>query len=419
MRPTTVTLLTALLLACASASPAIAADWPQFLGPTRDAIAPADETITDHFPATGPPIVWSTKVGRGWAGPVIATGHLILFDRIEDDDRVQSLDPLTGKPHWAFTYPARYRDAFGFDPGPRATPAIDGSRVYTYGAQGMLHCLDLATGKKLWECDTAKQFKSAKGFFGRACSPLIDEGRVVLQVGGTDGAGIVAFDKLTGAVAWKALSDEAGYSSPTLANLAGHRRLICLMRSGLAILDPATGQVVYQRDFRSQMDASVNAASPIVIGDTLLLSASYQTGALALQFQPTGDPKELWANDDSLSAHYSTPVSHSTSIFGFHGRADSAPGPILRCIDLATGNVRWSSEPLGSGSIIRVDKQLIILTEHGDLILAPASPTAYKPTATAHILGGELRSPPALSNAHLYARDKTQLICLDLRPATP
>src|SRR5436190_3936083 len=147
----------------------LAADWPQFLGPTRNGVYTGTE-LAQTWPKEGPPVVWQMKVGQGFSGPVVAEGKLILFHRLEDKETIQCLDSKTGKLLWSFDYPTAYRDDFGFDEGPRATPAIADGRAYTYGAEGVLTCLEIATGKRLWSIDCKKDFHAPKGFFGIACS---------------------------------------------------------------------------------------------------------------------------------------------------------------------------------------------------------------------------------------------------------
>ena len=139
-------------------------------------------------------MVSKKDVGQGFSAPVVAQGRLILFHRLGDKEVIEALDAATGKPVWKFDYATRYRDDFGFDEGPRAAPTIADGRVYTFGAEGTLHCLDFKTGKKIWSVDTHSKFQVRKGYFGAACSPLVDEGRVLMNIGGSPGAGIVAFD---------------------------------------------------------------------------------------------------------------------------------------------------------------------------------------------------------------------------------
>jgi len=383
-------------------------DWPQFLGPTRNGIYPGE--VVDHWPPGGPPVLWHKDVGAGFSGPVVSTGKLILFHRVNDHERIECMDAQTGKTLWTSEYPTGYRDAFGFDEGPRGTPTIADGRAYTFGAEGKLHCWDLATGKKVWGVDTAAKFPVDKGFFGMACSPLVEGNLVIVNIGAT-GAGIVAFNKDTGEVAWKAADDEAGYASPTAATIRGKRYLLDLTRAGLVALEPVTGKVYFHFPWRSRTRESVNAATPLVVGDEIFISASYGTGAALLRFNEAG-PKPIWSGDEILSNHYATSVIKDGFLYGYDGRQES--GPNLRCVELQSGKVRWSQDNFGGGTITLAGGKLLILTEKGELICAPASPDAFKPTARAQILSFEVRDYPAIANGRLYARSKDKLVCVKI-----
>ena len=215
-------------------------DWPQFLGPTRNGVYKGPP-LASSWPAGGPKTVWRKQVGQGFAGPVVAGERLILFHRVGNEEIVEALNARTGAPQWRFAYPTAYRDDFGFDEGPRAVPVVANGRIYTFGAEGQLHAIDLATGKQIWNVDTMRRFGVRKGFFGAAGSPLVEDGRVIANIGGKDGAkgaGIVAFNADTGAVTWTATDDEAGYSSPVGATLGGKRHAVFFTRNGLVGLDP-------------------------------------------------------------------------------------------------------------------------------------------------------------------------------------
>src|SRR5438309_9302711 len=214
------------------AAPSYATDWPQFLGPTRNGIY-AGNDLAASWPSAGPRLVWQKKVGQGFSGPAVASGKLILFHRLDDKETVECLDSKTGTSRWTFDYPTKYRDDFGFDEGPRATPAIADNRVYTYGAEGMLHCLDLQKGTLVWSKNVKSDFHPAKGFFGIACSPLVEGNAILLNTGGREGAGIAAFDCQDGKILWKTSNDEASYSSPTAATINGHRYAFVLTRANL------------------------------------------------------------------------------------------------------------------------------------------------------------------------------------------
>lgn len=391
-----------------------AADWPGFLGPTRDGVY-AGTDLAETWPADGPAVVWRKDVGQGFSGVAVANHLLVLFHRVEDKEVVDGLDARTGAPKWSYSYPTAYHDDFGFDEGPRATPSIADGKVYTFGAEGMLVCVNLADGKMVWQVDTKKEFHQGKGFFGAACSPLVEGNAVLLDIGGPDGAGIVAFDKGTGRVLWKSTDDEAGYASPVAATIRGRRYAFFFTRAGLVAADPADGKVRFQFPWRSRSNDSVNAATPLIIDDTIFLSACYGTGAVLLRVGENGVEK-IWSGDDILSNHYATSVRHGDFLYGIDGRADPGftPAPSLRCVELKTGKVRWEEDSVGASTLILTGERLLILTEKGELIRAAASPEAYKEFARAQIMPEEARAYPALADGFLYARDKNKLFCFDL-----
>jgi outer membrane protein assembly factor BamB len=390
-----------------------AADWPQFLGPNRNgSISPAN--LAAAWPKEGPVTVWQHKVGEGFAGPVVSAGKLIVFHRIDGKEVVECLDAKSGKELWRGDYPARYRDDFGFEEGPRATPAVANGRVFTFGANGDFTAWDLAKGTKLWSIDTRAQFKTGKGFFGIACSPLVEGNTVILNIGGKDGAGIVAFDVATGKNIWQATDDEASYASPVAATLGGKRRILVITREALVALNAADGSLVFRHAWRPPMHASVSAATPLVIGDDIFISASYGTGASLLRFKESA-PEVIWSKDEVLSAHYATAVQRDGFLYGFDGRQEQ--GCELRCVELKTGKVLWSEGGLKAGTVTFANDQLLILTERGELIQAPASPAGFKPTQRAQILPFTVRAHPAVADGFFYARSKDKLVCVDLRAA--
>jgi outer membrane protein assembly factor BamB len=400
----------AVVLALTSAT---AADWPQLLGPTRNGVY-SGPPLLETWPSGGPRVVWRKAVGQGLSGPVVADGRVILFHRVENREVVEAMDPKTGTTLWKYDYPTAYRDDFGFDEGPRAVPVVSGGIVYTFGAEGQLHAVDLATGARVWSEDTMKRFQVAKGFFGAAGSPLVDDGRVIANLGGAE-AGIAAFDAKTGRVVWTATRDGASYSSGVLTSINGQKTAVFLTRNGITSLEPATGRVLFQLPWRSRSAASVNAASPLIVGDAMFISAEYGPGAAAFQLNGA-TPTRLWASDDVLSNHYATSVHRDGVLYGFHGRQEF--GPSLRAVDLRTGKVRWSVDQFRAGSITLAGTRLLIVRESGEVVLAAASPDAFTVITKAQILPATIRALPAIADGFVYLRNEKTLICLDLR-ATP
>ena len=393
-----------------------AQDWPQFLGPQRNGVY-TGPPLTTTWPASGPKKAWQKTIGTGFAGPVVAGDRLILFHRVNDEEVVDALDARTGASRWRYAYRTAYRDDFGFDEGPRAAPVIAQNRVFTFGAEGQLHAVDLASGKAVWSVDTTRRFRVRKGYFGAAGSPLVEDGRVIANVGGEGNAGIVAFNADTGAVLWTATNHEASYSSPVSATFGGRKAALFFTRQGLVALDPATGGVRFQKSWRSRSQASVNAATPLVVGDLIFVSATYETGAALLRVKDDA-LSEVWAGDEVMSNHYATSVVRDGILYGFHGRQEFNPS--FRAVDLNSGKVRWSEDRFRAGTVTLAGDKLVILRETGELILADASPQGFRPVARAQILPPTLRGYPALANGFLYVRNSDtgghdSLVALDLR----
>ena len=400
----------ALIVVAAAGTHVAAQDWPQFLGPGRDGRY-TGPPLAESWPGGGPTQLWSRPVGAGFAGPAVAGGRVILFHRLGAREVVEALDAGTGDTVWRYDYATSYRDDFGFDEGPRSVPVVHDGRVYTFGAQGQLHAVDLETGAGVWQVDTHARYGVRKGFFGAAGSPLVEDGRVIANVGGRRG-GIVAFDAATGDELWTATTHEASYSSPAAGTFGGRRLALVFTRTGLVGLDPASGEVRFENRWRSRLGASVNAATPLVVGDRVFISASYGTGAALLRVDG-GTLAEEWSGDDSMTNHYATAVIHDGVLYGYHGRQEYSPS--LRAVDLRSGAVRWSEDRFGAGTVTLAGDLLVVLRESGELMLAEATPEALRPLARARILPGVVRAYPALADGRLYARNTDTLIAVDLR----
>jgi outer membrane protein assembly factor BamB len=388
-------------------------DWPCFLGPRQDGIS-RETGILKKWPAAGPPKLWSRRVGNAYSAPVTSRGRLIVFHRVKDSETLDCLDARTGKPLWSYAYPTQYEDRYGYNNGPRSSPAIDGDRVYAYGAEGTLTCLDFETGRLVWQRPANREFRVPQGFFGAGTAPLVEGGLVLLNLGGPEGAGVVAFDKLTGKTAWKMSNDGASYSTPVTRTINGKRLAIFFTQAGLLALEVATGAEAYRFPFRSRMYESVNAASPVVVDDTVFLSATYGVGAVALRMEP-GGPKTLWQNRTAMQNHWATSIYWQGFLFGMDGRHES--GSNLRCIEFKTGTVKWAADQgLGRASFIMADGHLIALGERGDLALIEVNVDKYIEKARARVLDYPCWSPPIISHGLLYVRSENVLTCLDLRP---
>jgi outer membrane protein assembly factor BamB len=211
---------------------------------------------------------------------------------------------------------------------------------------------------------------------------------------------------------WSATEDDASYSSGVVATIGGRRSAVFLTRDNLIGFDVATGAIQFQRRWRARVAASVNAATPLVIGDSIFVSAQYGPGAGVLRVEES-KLAEVWASDDVLSNHYATSVYHDGYLYGYHGRQEF--GPSLRAVEFKTGTVKWSVEQFRAGSITLVGDKLLIIREGGEMILAPATPQGFKPIARAQVLPGVVRPFPAIADGFVYVRNENTLVCLDLR----
>lgn len=387
-----------------------ASDWPQYLGPTRNGIY-GGPALAESWGGSGPKVAWRKQVGQGFAGPAVVGNRVILFHRVGNEEVLESLDAATGNSVWRYAYRTTYRDDFGFDEGPRAVPVVANGVIYTFGAEGQLHAVDFEKGTRLWSEDTMKRFGVPKGFFGAAGSPLVEGDKVIANIGG-DKAGIVAFEAKTGKVLWTATDDDASYSSGVAATIGGRRSMVFLTRDSLVGLDPASGAVQFQRRWRARIAASVNAATPLIVGDQIFVSAQYGPGAGVLRVNGS-QLVDVWTSDEVLSNHYATSVFYNGYLYGFHGRQEF--GPSFRAVEFQTGMVKWSQDQFRAGSVLLAGDKLVITREGGELILAAASPQAFRPIARAQILQGVVRPYPALADGMLYVRNENTLLCLDLR----
>jgi outer membrane protein assembly factor BamB len=422
-------------------------DWPVFLGPQGDSRSRERGLRTD-WNAHPPAIVWQMPVDTGYAMPSISRGRLFQFSRVGNVARLQCLTSETGKPLWKFEYPTDYEDLYGYDNGPRCEPLVDGPRVYILGPEGMLHCLRTVDGHVLWKLDTSAKFHVVQNFFGVGSTPVVFDDLLIANIGGSpatdqavppgrldqahgDGKGVVAFDKFTGEVRY-ALSDElASYASPRLATISGRPWCFVFARGGLLGFDPANGKLDFHFPWRAPNLESVNASTPVVVDDRVFISETYGPGSALVKVRP-GGYDVVWSDadrrrDKRMQAHWNTPVFEAGYLYGSSGR--HTQNAELRCIELASGNVKWSEPRLSRSSLLYVDGHLICLTEYGELLLVRATPEKFDVVGQLVLkdAGGKadddrlLKYPawaaPILSHGLLYVRGHHRLVCLEAIPA--
>jgi len=455
---------------------AVTSDWVAFLGPNHNGVSPETKLLA-RFPKNGPSLVWEVNKGSGYSAPAVFGDRLVLLHRVEGDEVVDCLKPDTGQRYWRLTYPSNYSDRYGYCDGPRASPVIapgknaDDSLVYTIGAEGTLHCIELSTGRVVWKRDLLKEFGLTQNFFGVGSTPLVEGDMLIVNVGAPHGPCVAAFDLKTGRMAWGASSGEVAwgpsYASPIPAVVNGQRRVFVFAggetgfhqqpSGGLLCIDPATGKVDFTFPWRSQRRESVNASSPLVLADParpgaqVLISECYGSGGTLLDVG--ADPldgfggfdkltagkltagklgasfscKPVWANEN-FGTHFMTAVEKDGYLYGVdgHGPQDA----FLVCVERKTGKEVWRKQPEwdepesdGQGGsrtntwgvyrcqLMPVDGRCLCLGEYGHLLWLDLGPTGYKELDRAHLFNApETWTGPVLSRGLLY-------ICQNARDA--
>jgi outer membrane protein assembly factor BamB len=398
-----------LSLACGG-DRALAKDWPQILGPGRDGKAQG-ESLPTRLNQGAIQVAWQKPVGAGFAGVSVAGNTAIVFHRPGQKLVAEALSADSGKSIWQHEIETNYVSSISPDNGPRAAPVIHDDDVYLYGPDGELSCVELKSGRERWSRRTRTEFVAPEGYFGAGSSPLVEGELLLLNVGGRNGAGIVAFDRKTGTTRWKALDDAASYSSPVPTTLGGRRQVLFVTRLNVVSIDPANGGVLFQIPF-GKRGPTVNGANPVIVGDTLLVTASYGIGAQAHRLAKTGT-ELLWESDETLSSQYVTPIERDGFVYGVHGRQDGPPAA-LRCVELQTGKVRWSEENFGTAALIMAGDKLLAVKVDGELVIFGANPSAYKPLGSVKLFESTVQALPALSKGRLYVRDEKMLKCVRL-----
>ncbi|MFT5300421.1 MAG: outer membrane protein assembly factor BamB [Mariniblastus sp.] len=398
-------------------------DWPQINGPTRNGVA-SGETLLEQWPGGELQEIWSHPVGQGFAGPAVSRGRLVAFHRPGKRYVVEVLDAQTGKLIWNRELITKYGGGMDGDKGPKSVPLIHGDFVYVHGAGGIVYCLDFQTGKPVWELDTQAAYPSQAGFFGAGSSPIVSSGNLILNVGGRN-TGIVALDLKTGKEVWTAFDDRASYSSPIEIQVSGKPVVVFITRLKMVGLDPTSGNVQFEMRF-GKTGPTVNGAMPAQVKidgqDYLFLSAAYGVGAKMLKVSAGGIEQE-WANDESFSTQFSTPVFYQGNLFGTAGRQDHANGT-FRCVESLTGNVRWSQAKIPVGHSILVGDKIVVLDSDGGLHVIEANGKRFKQLYQTQLFETNVFAMPALSNGLLYARSNAgrdgrgELICVEIGQRT-
>ncbi|MCC7084702.1 MAG: PQQ-binding-like beta-propeller repeat protein [Pirellulales bacterium] len=419
--------IVAFLLGCLSA---VADDWPQWRGPTRDGVW-REEGILNKFAAPQLAIRWRQKIGPGYNGPTVADGLVYVMDRqVEPQpvERVHCFDAATGEPRWNYSYDCVYNQV-GYQAGPRAAVTMDTGKAYSLGTMGHLFCFDAHSGDMLWKKDLNAEYQIQMPIWGIAASPLIDGQRLILQIGGKH-ACVVALNKDTGTEVWKALDDRAQYSAPIIIQQAGQPVLVVWTGDAVVGLNPTDGRVFWREPMKpSQMPIGV--VTPTVANSRLFVSSFYDGSLMLKLHQDAPTVERVWRemgideqHTKGLHCMIGTPILAGDFVYGVDSYGE------LRCLNADTGERIWESlkaVPKARWSTIHMVEnggRIFMFNERGELLIAKLSPQGFEELSRAKLIEptrdqlgqrkGVCWSHPAFANRCIFARNDKEIVCVSL-----
>jgi len=433
-------------------SVSVAADWPQWLGPERDTVW-RETGILETFPEGGPPLRWSQPLGGGYSGPAVADGRVFVMDRqaekndlarakilndgvpprnanflrklLPGNERIVCLDEKTGKKIWEQKWTCPYTTVAIYAIGPRATPTVDGSRVFALGAEGDLKCFSVADGKRIWDRDFKADYGLKVPEWGTAAHPLVDGNRLICVVGGK-GTTCVAFDKRTGKEIWRALSaSQPGYCPPVIHTIGGRRQLLIWHGDGVESLDPRTGEVFWTVPVKPTFGMSIG--HPVVEGRQVFVMSFNRVSACIEVSEDGGRAKLKWKGNARRGVGG---VFNTAVIADGHVYAGGQNGRYV-CARLSDGKQLWNTFALATGKrpaswanvfTIRQGNRYFLANDLGELIIARLNPSGFEELSRArlidptHKVGNRLLvwSHPAFANKSVYLRNDREIRCYSL-----
>ena len=405
-----------------------ATNWPQWRGPDRSGTwynGPQVEFLTPERVVK----MWDVPVGSGYCGPTVANDKVYVMDYLDGAERIICLDAVNGEMVWSHSYPVSY--SVGYPTGPRASVLIREGKAYSWGTMGHLHCMDAATGQILWKVNAGEQFQSRIPFWGMASNPILVDDLLVVQVGGTGGACMVAFHKETGKEVWRALDDEASYVAPVLIRQAGQQVLVCWTGESISGLNPGTGNMYWSIPFQPR-EMIMNIADPVHTPPYLFLSAFFDGSYLLKLDQETTSAELVYHRHgkseritEALHCCISTPLIRDGFVYGIGSYGET------RCLDLLTGNRIWEdlslvpTERWANVHLVTQGDQVWGFNEIGELLLGEFTPDGYRDLGRVRVIDPVKISPnprngvtwahPAFAGNHIYVRSDTKLVCIEIK----
>jgi outer membrane protein assembly factor BamB len=419
-------LATATVVLVNSAASGPAGDWPQWRGPNRDGHVQIGAQVPTTLPVEIQPR-WRIPIGEGFASPVVAggnaAGRVFYSDLQHGKEMVHAVEAATGKELWQTPLDQVFKDDWG--QGPRSTPVVDGVRVFAQSCRGELKCLSADAGQVLWRKNYVQDFGAVfMGETGPAAGatrhgntgpPVLDGEHLIAQVGGLKGASLVCFDKGTGEVVWKTQDDTAGNAAPVIATLGNIRQVISFTALGLIGVAASDGTLLWRVPLNTRLGRHV--VTPVVVDD-LVIAGSYQVGLVAVKVMRDGmnfKAEPAWTSKE-VASNFASPVAAGGYVYGVGPRQN------VYCLEARTGKVAWSQTGLiraaaerAFASFLVMGEKILMLSDAGLLVLFPANPARFEEAGRTQVCGVTWSSP-AYADGRLYVRDAKTLLCLDLAP---
>lgn len=389
-------------------------DWPEFLGKNRNGTS-SEASLIDSFPSNGPTIRWRVPGGVGMSAVVVQAEHAVTSWNADGKQWLVCLDSSTGKTTWKTPIGPAYKNPMG--DGPRSTPAISSNIVYAYSGEGVVVAVDLKSGKLLWRKDLMQELSAKPSEYGMSCSPLVLDDRLILHAG-ADNAAVVALATSDGKLLWKCGSGHAGYSSPTLMDIAGTKQVISFCGTALMGIDPDSGKSLWNYPFET--DYGCNTASPVWVDGGVFISSGENHGSVLLDIKKesgTYKVSERWKSLDSKSVmrnEWQTSIVIGEFLYGFDNVGAAGPVSHFSCIEAKTGKAVWQKSRFGKGNLTFADGKFWLTTIDGELVIAKVDTKGLQELGRASLVGKN-RQTLSIANGAGYLRDDNDVVCIELK----
>jgi outer membrane protein assembly factor BamB len=385
-------------------------DWPGFRGPNRDGNLRGVRIVTD-WNATPPKVVWHRAIGPAWSSVAVVGDRLFTQEQLGEWEAVVCLDVANGRTLWSHKDAVRHQDPLS-GAGPRATPTFAEGCIFALGATGILNCLDAATGDRKWFRDIAADAGAQVPIWGFSSSPLVVGDLVVVFAGGEGEKTLLAYRTDSGKPAWSVAAGKISYSSPHLESVAGIPQLLLASDRGLLAFEPTSGAMLWEYVSPLQVGLPRTVQPRAVEKGGVLFDAGPDLGTALIDVAHVNGSwtaAQRWLSRQ-LKPSFNDFVVHENAIYGLDGR-------VLTCVDLQTGKRRWKDGRYGSGQVLLLGDQplLVVVTEAGEVVLVAVNPDEHQELGRFQAIQGKTWNHPVIAHGHLYVRNAEEIACYELR----